>query len=159
MWRHWSTPDLKVICACFTPTGIHYLHSCSLEAPATTGGVDGKSTSQSASDISISILHGSLTKGGCSVRIIIRSLETSSSSAQAAVAVASGRPCLPFKSRVPQHWRLKGAISGERTNQNVTVLTITTLVKGSLEDSLLQEGDCPPKKNNITRFSRSPKTT
>lgn len=62
MWRHWSAAVLKVICACFTPTGIYYLHRSSPEAPTTTGGVNGKSTSQSASITSISILHGSLTQ-------------------------------------------------------------------------------------------------
>lgn len=50
MWRRWSAPVLKVICACFTPTGIHYLHSCSPKAQGTTGSVDEKSPSQSWSN-------------------------------------------------------------------------------------------------------------
>lgn len=113
MWRRWSAAVLKVICACFTPTGIHYLHSSSPKAPATAGGEDGKSTSQSASDTSISILHGSLTQ-------------------EDVVSGLSSVPwklhhhrhqqlwqwirlvCLPFKSGVPQQWCLRGRLLGER---------------------------------------------
>lgn len=91
MWRHWSAPVLKVICACFAPTGIHYLHSCSPEARAGTGSVDG--------GIYFPIFKGHIhiytarltDSGGCSVRIILRSPEISSSAAQAAVAASSSR--------------------------------------------------------------------
>lgn len=41
------------------------------------------------------------------------------------------QPCLPFKSRVRQHWSLKGAFffQNNQTNQNVTTLTLTALIK------------------------------
>lgn len=44
-----------------------------------------------------------------------------------------------------------------KTNLNVTMLTLTALIKASLEDSYLQEENCPPKKNSrITSFSKFP---
>lgn len=102
MWRHWSAPVLKVICACFAPTGIHYLHSCSPEARAGTGSVDG--------GIYFPIFKGHIhiytarltNSGGCSVRIIVRSPEISSSAAQAAVAASSSRHVWLLNKGFPQ---------------------------------------------------------
>lgn len=113
MWRHWSAAVLKVICACFTPTGIHYLHSSSPKAPTTTGGEDGKSTSQSASDTSISILHGSLTQEDVVSGLSSVPWELHHHRHQQLWQWIR-LVCLPFKSGVPQQGRLRGLLPGDR---------------------------------------------
>lgn len=128
MWRHWSAPVLKVICACFTPTGIHYWHTCSPEALARYR--------KCRWEIYLSITHICtiwLTDlEGCSVRIIIPSLQNLISIGIHNCTGVIMQANLPFKSRVPQ---LKGTIVGEQLvhgSECYDALKLTALIKDTM---------------------------
>lgn len=111
MWRRWSAPVLKVICACFTPTGIHYLHSCSPKARGTTGSGDEKSASQSWSNAYLYCTAQWVRSTQCQ--------DYHSLPGNFIIICTSGCGCVamqvarPFKSKVHQHRCLHEAIFGK----------------------------------------------